>query len=130
MNDLNKIDSSRFFAFWKNFSVALLVMIITLFLSMVLPFYFSPIVSLLGAAFLYTQLYNNKLSKSVACMLCTYSIFLCLISFSFISILLNVLYIWGVHKSAEGILLFCRTLYSEPYPESDLLPDHSYSQVT
>ena len=48
MNDLNKIDSSRFFAFWKNFSVALLVMIITLFLSMVLPFYFSPIVSLLS----------------------------------------------------------------------------------
>ena len=40
MNDLNKIDSSRFFAFWKNFSVALLVMIITLFLSMVLAVLF------------------------------------------------------------------------------------------
>lgn len=116
MSDLNKIDSSRFFAFWKNFSVALLVMIITLFLSMVLPFYFSPIVSLLGAAFLYTQLYNNKLSKSAACMLCTYSIFLCLISFSFISILLNVLYIWGFINLPKEFSFF-----AEPYIPSLIL---------
>lgn len=116
MNDFEKIDSSRFFAFWKNFSVALLVMIITLFLSMVLPFYFSPIVSLLGAAFLYTQLYNNKLSKSAACMICTYAIFLCLISFSFLSILLNMLYIWGLINLPKEFSFF-----SVPYIPSLIL---------
>jgi len=50
MKDLEKVNASQLFSFWKNLSVGLLVMMGTLFLSWAFPFYFSPIIGLLAAA--------------------------------------------------------------------------------
>ncbi len=94
MQDLGKISSLQLYTFWKNLSVGLLTVVGVLVFSILLPFYFSPIVALVAAAFLYTVLYNNKLSKRSSCMIVSYSIFYCLILYSFVSIVLNVLYIW------------------------------------
>ncbi len=95
MQDLGKVSSLQLYAFWKNLSVGLLTIVGVLALSILLPFYFSPIIALIAAAFLYTLLYNNKLSKNSSCMVVSYSIFFCLIVYSFVSIVLNILYIWG-----------------------------------
>lgn len=95
MQDLGKVSSLQLYTFWKNLSVGLLTVVGVLAFSIILPFYFSPIVALIAAAFLYTLLYNNKLSKNSSCMVVSYSIFFCLIVYSFVSIVLNILYIWG-----------------------------------
>ena len=95
MQDLGKVSSLQLYTFWKNLSVGLLTVVGVLAFSILLPFYFSPIVALIAAAFLYTVLYNNKISKHPSCMVVSYSIFFCLIAYSFVSIVVNILYIWG-----------------------------------
>lgn len=60
MQDLGKVSSLQLYTFWKNLSVGLLTVVGVLAFSILLPFYFSPIVALIAAAFLYTVLYNNK----------------------------------------------------------------------
>jgi hypothetical protein len=44
MKDLEKVNASQLFSFWKNLSIGMLVMMATLFLSWIFPFYFSPII--------------------------------------------------------------------------------------
>lgn len=95
MQDLEKVSSLQLYSFWKNLSVGLLTVVGVLAFSILLPFYFSPIIALLAAAYLYTVLYNNKISRKPSCMVVSYAIFLCLIVFSFVSIILNILDIWG-----------------------------------
>lgn len=93
MHDLEKISSSRLFAFWKDFCIGILVLMGTMLLAQVLPYYFAPIPSLIGAAVLYTMLYNNRLVDNPGCMVMIYALFYCLITYSFATIILNLLYI-------------------------------------
>ena len=99
MQDLGKVSSLQLYTFWKNLSVGLLTVVGVLAFSILLPFYFSPIVALIAAAFLYTVLYNNKISKHPSCMVVSYSIFFCLIAYSFVSIVVNILYLSLIHIS-------------------------------
>lgn len=110
MKDLEKVNASQLYSFWKNLSVALLVMIGTLFLSKVFPFYMSPIIGLIAAAFLYTMLYNNKLRKNSTCMVIPYAMFYCMIVYAFVSIILNVLDIWSIMRIPKELSFF-----NEPY---------------
>ena len=110
MNDLRKVDSSQIFDICKNIVVCLFVLIGVLVLSQLLPFYFSPIVGLGGAAFLFSLLYSNKLRGGVNCMLIPYCLFFCLIAYSFISILANVMYIWGWMHIPDEFIFF-----NDPY---------------
>lgn len=106
MKDLEKVNESQLFSFWKNFSMGLLVMMGTLFLSRIMPFYFSPIIGLVAAAFLYTMLYNNKVRKSSTCMVVPYSMFYCMIVYAFSSIILNVLDIWNIVAVPKELSFF------------------------
>ena len=83
MHDLEKISSSRLFAFWKDFCIGILVLMGTMLLAQVLPYYFAPIPSLIGAAVLYTMLYNNRLVDNPGCMVMIYALFYCLIFFRY-----------------------------------------------
>lgn len=116
MRDLEKVNASQLFSFWKNFSTGLLVLIGILVLSWLLPFYFSPIIGLVAAAVLYTLLYNNKLNSTSTCMVVPYAIFYCTICYSFISIILNVLDIWNVLHIPKELSFF-----NEPYIPTLLL---------
>lgn len=116
MKDLEKVNASQLFGFWKNFSIGLLVMIGTLFLSLLLPSYFSPIIGLLAAAFLYTMLYNNKVNSTSTCMVISYAMFYCMISYSFVSIILNVLDIWSIVSIPKELSFF-----NDPYMPSLIL---------
>ncbi len=116
MKDLEKVNASQLFSFWKNLSVGLLVMMGTLFLSWAFPFYFSPIIGLLAAAFLYTMLYNNKMRPSSTCMVVPYAMFYCMIVYAFLSIILNVLDIWSVISVPKELSFF-----NDPYIPALLL---------
>lgn len=110
MKDLSKVNSYQIFEIWKNISAGLLAVILVVVGSQLLPFYFSPVVGLLGAAFLFTLLYSNKRKHGINCMLVPYAIFFCLIGYSFLSILVNVLYVWGWMRIPDEFVFF-----NEPY---------------
>lgn len=106
MQDLEKVSGSRLIAFWKNQSMGLLVVLVSLLLSQLLPYYFSPIVALIGAAVLYTILYNDKFSTNPSCMIGVYALFYCMVSYSFMSIVVNILYIWNMIELPKELVFF------------------------
>lgn len=106
MKDLEKVSANQLFNYWKNFSIGLSVLFATLLFSKIFPFYFSPIIGLVGAAVLYTQLYNDRLKNSGSCMLISYALFYCIILYSFTEIVLNVLDIWGYIAIPKEISFF------------------------
>ncbi len=118
MEDLKKINSYQFFQFWKNLSISLLVMIAVIFLSRIFPHYYSPIIALFAAGFLYARLYNAKFSRNVTCMVLTYSTFFCIIAYSIVGIVINLLDIWGIIKIPRELSFF-----NEPFiPTLILIP--------
>lgn len=110
MKDLDKINSSRLFSFWKNLSLGLLIVLVSMFIAQVLPYYFSPIITLIGAAVLYTMLYNGRIESNPSCMLVVYALFYSMINYAFITIVINILYIWGIVSLPKEL-----TFFSPPY---------------
>lgn len=110
MQDISKVSARQIFNLWKNVTLGLLTLLAVMVGSKLLPFYFAPIVGLAGASFLYTLLYNNKLHKGTSCLLIPYSLFFCLIIYSFVSILVNVMYIWGWMRVPDEFIFF-----NDPY---------------
>lgn len=110
MRDLSKVDGTQIYDICKNIIICLLTLIAVMVASKIFPFYCAPIIGLIGAAFLFSLLYNNKLRGGVNCMLIPYCLFFCLLAYSFISILANVLYIWGwLHLPDEFVF------FNDPY---------------
>lgn len=116
MQDLEKVSSTQLFSFWRNLSIGLLVLIGILFLSRYVPFYYSPIIGLIAAAFLYTKLYNNKIRNNISCMVVPYSMFYCVIVYSFLTIILNILDIWNIIGIPKELSFF-----NEPFIAALLL---------
>lgn len=110
MKDLDKINSSRLFSFWKNLSLGLLIVLVSMFIAQVLPYYFSPIITLIGGAVLYTMLYNGRIESNPSCMLVVYALFYSMITYAFITIVINILYIWGIFSLPKEL-----TFFSPPY---------------
>lgn len=110
MKDLSKVDSSQIYDICKNIVVCLLIIIAVLVSSNLLPFYFAPALGLGGAALLFSMLYTSKLQGGASCMLIPYALFFCLIAYSFISILINVMYIWGWMQIPDEFIFF-----NDPY---------------
>lgn len=110
MQDLKKVHTRQIFDMWKGVSIGILVIILVIVASRILPFYMAPIAGLLGALYLYTMLYSNKRRSGVTCMLIPYALFFNLISYSFASILANVIYIWGIWHLPDEFVFF-----NDPY---------------
>ncbi len=96
LKDLDKINSQQFYQFWKNLSTSLLLMMAMIAISRILPFYLSPVVAIVVTAILYAMLYNNKEKEQFNCMIVPYAFFYSLILYSFISIIINVLWMWNI----------------------------------
>lgn len=121
MEEIEKINSTRLYLFWKNISTGLLVIAVVIALARILPGYWAPIWGLVGAAFLYGQLHRNRKRHEESCMVITYSFFFVLLSYSFVSIIFNVVWIWGLipQKMLPKELVF----FNEPYmPTLYMLP--------
>lgn len=110
MRELERVSRTQLMAYWKSFAVSMLILVGIMILSKVLPTYFSPVIGLIGAAMLYTMLYNNRLRKDTTCMITPYAIFYCVIEYSFVSIILNVLDIWDIAHIPKELSFF-----NEPY---------------
>lgn len=121
MDDLRKVSSLQLYEFWKNLSLGLLLVIGMLTFSKMLPFYLSPVLSLGCAAILSTMLYNNRQQHTASCMLVLYSLFFCFISYSFVTIILNVLFAWGIVKVPLEFIFF-----NDPYIPSLLMMPVSF----
>ena len=110
MQDLSKVDSTQIYDICKNVIICLLTVILIMVGGQILPFYYAPVLGLGGAALLYSLIYNNKFRGNANCMLLPYAFFFCLIAYSFISILMNVMYIWGWMQLPDEFVFF-----NDPY---------------
>lgn len=106
MEDLKKVNSEQLYMLWKNFTMGCGSVIILLAFSSLLPYYLSPVVALVCSAVLYTLLYNNRISESPTCMVVPYATFYCMVSYTFVSIIINVLYAWGLVVVPDEIIFF------------------------
>lgn len=88
----------------------MLIVLVSMFIAQVLPYYFSPIITLIGAAVLYTMLYNGRIESNPSCMLVVYALFYSMITYAFITIVINILYIWGIFSLPKEL-----TFFSPPY---------------
>lgn len=88
----------------------MLIVLVSMFIAQVLPYYFSPIITLIGAAVLYTMLYNGRIESNPSCMLVVYALFYSMITYAFITIVINILYILGIVSLPKEL-----TFFSPPY---------------
>lgn len=116
MDDLKRVNSVQFYSFWKNLSIGLLAIIGLMAFSHMLPFYASPIVAFLAAAGLYTMLYNNRLRTDSSCMVIVYVILYCIINYTVVTVILNVLTIWNIVNLPDEFLFL-----NDPYIPSLLM---------
>ncbi len=116
MDDLRRVNSVQLYSFWKNLSIGLLTIIGLMAFSHVLPFYASPIVAFLAAAFLYTMLYNNRIGSSPNCMVVIYALLYSIINYTVVTVLLNILTIWHFVKLPAEFLFL-----NDPYIPSLLM---------
>lgn len=107
MDDLGKINSLQLYNLWKHLTVGLVTMIAMIAISKQLPYFVSPVVSLIAAAFLYVYIYNSKtVSDGTSCMIVPYAIMVCLMGYSFVTIALNIVHAWGVWNLPPEFVFF------------------------
>lgn len=125
MVERNKVSSTQLFLLWKNLSFSLAVLISVVVFTRLLPYFAAPMVSLVGAAVLYTLMYKIRMRDSGDCILMSYAVFYCLICYTFIAIVINVLYAWGIIM-VPGELIF----FNQPYLPTLLVMPISFLTVT
>ena len=116
MKSLKKISTVQLYMMWKNLSMSLLLLIVMMTLSKLLPPICSPLASLACAAYLYTTLYGIRKNTGNTCALLPYSIFVCLISYSFITIIMNLMALWHLIPLSGEFVFF-----TDPFIPSLLL---------
>lgn len=116
MNDLGKVNSIRLYKLWKNLTIGMVCVIAMMTVSKLLPFYLSPVASLIAAAFLYTYIYEARTKHDSSCMIVPFGLLYSLVAYSFVTILLNVLFAWGVKWIPLEFIFF-----NDPYIPSLLM---------
>ena len=97
MDELGKINSLQLYNLWKNLTVGLVTLVAMIAISKQLPYFVSPVISLIAAAFLYVYIYNSRaVSDGTSCMIVPYAIMICLMGYSFAAISLNIVHAWGI----------------------------------
>lgn len=98
MQDFSKVNSLQLYRLWKDMSVGLLTLIVMMACSKILAPYFVVVAGLACAAFLYGRIYRSRVRNDGGCLLGIYVIFVCLLVYSFVVVVLNVLHMWAVIK--------------------------------
>lgn len=108
MEDFEKVTSIQLYKLWRNLTVGMMTIIIMMAMSRMLPFFLSPVVSLICAAGLYTFIYDSKVKHDQSCMIIPFGMLYALVGYSFITILLNVLFAWGFKKIPAEFVFFTK----------------------
>lgn len=106
MEDFEKVTSIQLYKLWKNLTIGMVTVIMMITMSKLLPYFLSPVVSLVCAAGLYTFIYDNKVKHDTSCMVIPFGMLYALVGYSFVTIFLNVLYAWGFKKIAHEFVFF------------------------
>lgn len=125
MDDLRKVSSLQLYSFWKTLSIGLLVIIGMLTVSHVLPFYASPIISLLAIGVLYGIIYQEKTSGEGKCLVVIYALLNAVIGYTFCTIIFNILDIWSIVQLPKELMFL-----NDPYIPSLLMDPIAFLSVT
>lgn len=106
MKDLGRVNSAQLYNLWRNVAIGLLMLIATIIVSNVLPYYLAPVIALAIAAFLYFYIYNSRLHNTSTCILPVKTILFCIIGYSFVTIIINILHIWNAITLPEEFVFF------------------------
>lgn len=106
MQDFGKINSTQVYGLWKNLTVCLIAVGSTLVFSKILPYYLSPVVALLIASGLYVYVYNERFKSSRSCILPTITILYSIVAYAFLTIILNLMHIWGLFEMPHEFIFF------------------------
>ena len=104
MDSLRKIDYRQLFDFWRTFAVCLIVVVVMLMLSRILPNLLSPVIGLFCAAFMYSITIRARATTG-QCGLVPYAIFISILSYTFVSIIINIVAAWHL-MAIPGEFLF------------------------
>ena len=104
MDDLQRVNSVQLYTFWKNLSLGLLAIIALMAFSHILPIYASPILSMITGAFFYAMIYNNRQSADSSCLVVDYVLLYCVINYTFVTVVLNILTLWKVVDLPEEFI--------------------------
>ncbi len=121
MENLKKVNGTHLYEMWKNLSYGIFTLIALVALTRMLPFYLAPAVGLGAAAVLYTIIYYNRTNRLSTCVVTVYCLFYCVLIYSFVSIVLNVLYAVGLLLLPDELIFF-----NQPYIPSLLLTPISF----
>lgn len=106
MKDLGKVNSGQLYSLWKNYSLSLLIIVLTIIFSQILPYYLSPVVALLFTAALYFTIYNSKLKQKGTCVMSSMAVLYTIVGYSFVTIILNMFHVWGLFEMPREFIFF------------------------
>ena len=106
MRDIGKVNSTQVFALWRNLMVCLIAVVATIVFSKILPYYLSPVVALLMASGIYLYVYNERISSSYSCIIPPIAILYSIVSYAFLTIILNMMHIWGLFEMPHEFVFF------------------------
>lgn len=106
MRDIGKVNSKQVYGLWKNLTVCLIAVSLTLVISKILPYYLSPVIALLIASGLYMYVYNERFVTTKACIVPTISVLYSIVVYAFLTIILNLMHIWGLFEMPGEFVFF------------------------
>lgn len=118
MDDLQKVNSLQLYSFWKNLSIGLLIIIGLVVTSRMLPYYLSPIISIIAAIVLYAMLYTQRVSNEARCTVVIYALLYTVINYTIVIVGLNLIDILHIVRLPKEFLFindpFLPSLVIEP----------------
>ncbi len=108
MDIFNKVNSRQLYLLWRNFTMAIISIVVVLASMKIMPVVFAPFIALLCAALLYVYIVRNKKDNQTICMIIPYTIMYVMVVFSFVLILLNVLFSFDVISLDKEFLYYNR----------------------
>ncbi len=96
MKDLRKINLLQLYLFWKNLSIAMLLLIVLLTVSTWTHSIFTIFTAIICAFIIYARIYANKTSHHPTYMLVGYALMMSIIIFTVILMVLAFLNAWGI----------------------------------
>lgn len=106
MKDLGKINSKQVYGLWKNLTVCLVTVASVVVFSKILPYYLSPVVALLIASGLYVYISNERFSNTRSCIIPPVAILYSIVSYAFLTIILNLMHVWGLFEMPHEFIFF------------------------
>lgn len=107
MDDLKKVNALHLYLFWKNISIALLMIAIIKVVNMYLPPFASILCTAVASIIIYVRIYLNKTSQHPTYMVVCYALMLAMIGYTVVCLITNLLDVWGVVE-LDDIFVFGR----------------------